>query len=337
MITPLLRIGVIGVGVMGADHVRRLTTTINGAAITAINDFDPDRAAALAEHIPGARVVAEPEDLIDAADVDAVLIASPGSVHEKQLLRCIEQNKPVLCEKPMTMDTDSAYRVVQAESETGKRLITVGFMRRFDPEFQAVKQLLDAGTLGAPLMAHSTVRVAEVPESFVSEMIVKDSIVHDIDVTRWLFDEDIATVTLHRPVQTSHRASPDLADPLFVVLQTVSGRLSTVSILVNARSGYQVRLETVGELGSVSVGHDTPILTHLSDGTWGGQITTDFRDRFGPAYDREVQDWVTAVRQHREPAGATAWDGYAATATSEAAYLALTQGGTQQVHVLGRP
>ena len=146
-----LRIAVLGVGVMGADHVARISERIGGARVSVINDHLTDKAERVAASVPGARVATDPLDAIAAADVDAVLLATPGPTHEKQLLACLEQRKPVLCEKPLTTDASTSLEVVRYEAELGSQLIQVGFMRRFDPEYQRLKTMIDAGQVGRPL------------------------------------------------------------------------------------------------------------------------------------------------------------------------------------------
>ena len=141
----------------------------------------------------------DPFDAIAADDVDAVLLATPGPTHEKQLLACLEQGKPVLCEKPLTTDSASSLEVVRREAELGTPLIQVGFMRRFDPEYQQLKALIDGGELGQPLVMHCVHRNPAVPPSFDSAMVVKDSLVHEVDVTRFLFGEEIASVQIIKP------------------------------------------------------------------------------------------------------------------------------------------
>ena len=144
-----LRVGVVGVGLMGADHARRLTTRIAGASLVALADPDVERTQALADELGGAggpvRVHADPFDLVADEGVDAVLLASPGSVHEEQLLACIERGVHVLCEKPLTMDGDSSRRVVEVERAGGRDLVQVGFMRRFDPEYVRLHEMLAKG------------------------------------------------------------------------------------------------------------------------------------------------------------------------------------------------
>ncbi|WP_101947569.1 Gfo/Idh/MocA family protein [Mycobacterium sp. 3519A] len=320
-----LRIGVLGVGVMGADHVARITGRISGAVVSVVNDYLPEKAAEVASAVPGSRVAADPFDAIAADDVDAVLLATPGPTHEKQLLACLEHGKPVLCEKPLTTDSASSLEVVRREAELEKPLIQVGFMRRFDPEYQQLKALIGGGELGQPLVMHCVHRNPAVPPRFNSAMMVRDSLVHEVDVTRFLFDEEIASVQIIRPA-VNPSAPEGLQDPQIAIFRTVSGRHVDVELFVTTGVGYEVRTEVVGERGSATIGLDVGLVRKSSQGTWGGRIAPGFRERFGTAYDIEVQRWVDAVRSGVNVDGPTAWDGYAAAAVCEAGVQSLETG-----------
>jgi len=320
-----LRIAVLGVGMMGADHVARITSRISGAAVTVVNDYLPEKAAEVAGAVPGARVANDPFDAIADDDVDAILLATPGPTHEKQLLACLEQGKPVLCEKPLTTDSASSLEVARREAELGTPLIQVGFMRRFDPEYQHLKALIDGGELGQPLVMHCVHRNPTVPPSFDSAMVIKDSLVHEVDVTRFLLSEEIASVQIVKPMP--NRGAPrGLQDPQIAIFQTVSGRHVDVEVFVTTGVAYEVRTEVVGELGSATIGLDIGLVRKSTPGTWGGRITPGFRERFGTAYDIEVQRWVDAVRSGVNVDGPTAWDGYAAAAVCESGVRSLKTG-----------
>jgi myo-inositol 2-dehydrogenase/D-chiro-inositol 1-dehydrogenase len=330
-----LRIAVLGVGVMGADHVARITSRISGAAVTVVNDYLPEKAAEVAAAVPGARVANDPFDAIAADDVDAVLLATPGPTHEKQLLACLDHRKPVLCEKPLTTEVETSLEVVRREAELGKPLIQVGFMRRFDPEYQQLKALIDGGELGQPLVMHCVHRNPAVPPSFNSAMIVKDSLVHEVDVTRFLFGEEIASVQIIRPA--ANPAAPEgLQDPQIAIFQTASGRHVDVELFVTTGVGYEVRTEVVGERGSATIGLDVGLVRKSSPGKWGGRITPGFRERFGTAYDIELQRWVDAVRSGTNVDGPTAWDGYAAAAVCAAGVQSLESGDRVAVELAER-
>ena len=306
-----LRVAVLGVGKMGADHVDRITRRINGARVAVVNDVVADRAHEVAAAMAGARVAADPLDAIAADDVDAVLLATPAPVHEKQLLACLEHRKPVLCEKPLTTGADTALGVVRRENELSTPLIQVGFMRRFDPDYVALKAKIDSGELGQPLMMHCVHRNEAVAGSFDSAMIVTDSLVHEVDAARYLLGEEIVSIQILRPRPSSH-APAGLQDPQIAIFETTSGQLVDVEVFVSTGVGYEVRTEVVGESGSATVGF--------------GRITRGYLERFGTAYDVEVQRWVDAVRAGVNVDGSTAWDGYAAAAVCAAGVRSLETG-----------
>ena len=332
MVTDL-RVGVIGVGVMGADHAERLVNRIAGARLVAVSDPDTARADRLAAQFDGVRSIAGAVALVADAEVDAVLIASPGLVHEEQVLACIEHGKHVLCEKPLTMDAESSLRVVEAEARAGRPLIQVGFMRRFDPEYAQLKQLLDSGSLGRTLLLHNVHRNKSVPESFRSEMIVRDSLVHEVDVCRWLFGEEITEITVLAPAPTGLVADGVL-DPQLAIFRMAGGGLATTEVFVNSRVGYEVRCEAVAEQGNATIGLGESVFVR-SEGRYGGTIPDDFRLRFSRAYDLEVQAWVDASSRG-EVVGPTSWDGYAASAVCEAGLEALTTGRPVTVSLVDR-
>ncbi|WP_214103305.1 Gfo/Idh/MocA family protein [Acrocarpospora catenulata] len=328
-----LRVGVIGVGLMGADHAERLVHRITGADLVAVSDPDTGRAAALAARYPGVRAVADPLALIADEGVDAVLIASPGGVHEEQVLACVEHGRPTLCEKPLTMDSASSLRVVEAERKAGRPLVQVGFMRRFDPEYAELKRLLDTGDLGRILLVHNVHRNRVVPDSFRSEMIVRDSLVHEVDVCRWLFDDEIETITVLAPKPTG-LAAEGVLDPQVAIFQMTGGGMATTEVFVNSQIGYEVRCEAVAERGNVTIGLGQGVFVRQGN-RYGGAIPDDFRDRFGRAYDLEVQAWVDATRRG-EVTGPTAWDGYAATAVCTAGMESLATGRAVRVDLANR-
>jgi myo-inositol 2-dehydrogenase/D-chiro-inositol 1-dehydrogenase len=318
-----LRVAALGVGMMGAFHVAALSARIRGARVTVINDFSTAKAEEVAAQV-GARVVSDPFEAINADDVDAVLIATPGAAHDAQVNACLDRGVPVLCEKPLTTDVDSAYKIVQREAELGQQLVQVGFMRRFDPEYVALKALITDGSLGNPLLVHCTHRNPAVGDHFNSEFMIRDSVVHEVDVARFLLDEEITDVQVIRGV-ASRSAPEGTSDPMLVNLWTESGRVVTDEIFVRTGVAYEVRTEVVGETGSAIIGLDQHLQVKSADGRWGGRLTPSFVERFRIAYDIELQRWVDAARRGTID-GPGAWDGYAAVAVCEAGVHAVRTG-----------
>ncbi|MFE5810596.1 MULTISPECIES: Gfo/Idh/MocA family protein [unclassified Streptomyces] len=329
-----LGIAVIGTGKMGADHVRRIGGTVGGARVVAVADPDGDRVKEIAGSLDGATAHTDPAAAIAAPGVQAVLIASPGPAHEEAILRALERELPVLCEKPLTPDPAGALRVMEAEQRLGRRLVQVGFMRRYDAEYERLKQLLDAGGIGRPLFLHCRHRNASSPSFFTSDMLISDSVVHEVDAARWLLGQEITAVTVLSPRPTA--AAPEgLSDPRLVLLETSGGAVVDVEIFVNCGFGYQVQCEAVGEAGSARIG-DGHAMVVQSAGRWGGEIAQDFTVRFADAYDRQLRSWVAAAARGRV-AGPDAWDGYAAAAVSEAGLSAARSGVRTEVELAERP
>jgi myo-inositol 2-dehydrogenase/D-chiro-inositol 1-dehydrogenase len=327
-----LRIAVLGVGMMGAFHVDALSKRVRGARVSVVNDFLADKAAEVAESV-GARAETDPLAAINDPDVDAVLIASPGAAHAEQLDACLARGVPVLCEKPLTTDIASAYAIVQKERAIGKELIQVGFMRRFDPEYAALRQLIADGGLGRPLMVHCTHRNPAVGDHFNSEFMIRDSVVHEVDSVRFLLGEEITGVEVIKGAATSN-APHGTHDPMLVIFETESGAIVTDEIFVRTGVAYEVRTEVVGERGSAFIGLDQNLQLKSTDGRWGGKLTPSFVERFGQAYDVELQRWVDAAKAGTID-GPSAWDGYAAVAVCEAGVLAERSGVKIHVRLAG--
>ena len=327
-----LRIGVVGTGMMGQDHVKRLAAAVPDARVVAVSDVNVEQAKRVGEGV-GARVFSDGHELVGDDQVQAVLIASPGPTHEEFTLACLAADKPVLCEKPLAPTVDACLRVLEAEAAKPRRLVQVGFMRRYDDDFRALKATVDAGRVGRPLLLHCRHRNATSPPGFTSDMLITDSVVHDIDVTRWLLGEVVAASVL--TPRRSSEAPEGLQDPQVVLLETADGALVDVESFVNCQYGYDIRYELVGETGTVSLG-ELPGVQVRREGRFQGPIPADWRERFGAAYQRELQEWVTGARTG-EVTGPSAWDGYATTAVAEAAVRSLAEGGRVAVELVARP
>jgi myo-inositol 2-dehydrogenase / D-chiro-inositol 1-dehydrogenase len=329
-----LNVGVIGTGMIGQDHIRRLTHVLSGARVAAITDVDLDRARTVADDLPGSVVHETGQALIEDPGVDAVVVTSWGPTHEEYVLAGIAAGKQVFCEKPLATTIEACDRIIDAEVAAGRRMVMVGFMRRFDPQYRAMKAVVTGGEIGAPLLMHAAHRNPSVPPHFTSEMIINDSTVHDIDVARWMFDDELAAVTVLKP-RTSRKAAAGFFDPLLVLLEMRSGVIVDVEAMVNAGFGYDIRGEVVCEEGTAALGEPSLVRVRRA-GTVADRVPADWQERFARAYDVELQEWVDAVGGDGE-LGPSSWDGYAAAVVSDAGLQALRTGERVAVSVGDRP
>ncbi|MGN7859641.1 Gfo/Idh/MocA family protein [Microbacterium sp. 22303] len=329
-----LRVGVVGAGLMGADHIARITRRISGAAVSAIVEPDAGRAAAAAQNAPGARTFARIEDAIAAGAVDAVLIATPGRFHEPVLVPALEAKLPILCEKPLTPDSASSWEILQLEQKLDRPHIQVGFMRRFDAEYQALRSLVETGDSGELMMLRCAHRNPSVPDGYTQEMLINDSVVHEFDVVPWLAGSPVRTVEVKYPRRNS--LSPaHLREPILVLMELENGVLVDVEMNVSVQFGYQVATEAVFEKGLARIGQPAG-LQIWRDGRFAVAEHVSFVTRFAAAYDQQVQRWVDAVRSGTLVDGPNAWDGYRVALACEAGVKALG-GGVVAVEATERP
>lgn len=327
-----VNIGLIGTGVMGADHARTLATQVAGVKLRALTDADAARAKSVAAETGAETVAADPLSVINDPSVDAVLIASPDHTHHALTLACIAADKPVLCEKPLAPTPRECLDIIAAEVAAGRRLVQVGYMRRFDPAYTEMKATLASGRLGLPLFFHCVHRNLSAPPWFDSKMAISNSAVHEIDISRWMLDEELASIQVFQPVTSSPNAT---VSPVFLVMRTTSGKLVNVENNNNGGYGYDVKGEIACEKGAVSL--RSPLNSEVSFGqVQGTSYPADWRPRFATAYRLQLQAWVKAV-ETGTTAGANAWDGYAASAVGEAGLAALASGQAVKIDLAAKP
>lgn len=329
-----LRVGVVGAGLMGADHIIRIQERIAGAVVTAVIDPDEARATAAASHAPGSFTFASLPDAIAAGAMDAVLIATPGVFHLEALLATLAAGLPTLCEKPLTPDAESALKVLAAEEAIGRTLIQVGFMRRFDPGYMELREIISGGAHGDLLALRCQHRNPSVPEGYTNEMLINDSVVHEIDTVRFLTDSAIVAVDVKQLKRNSSNFA-HLNDPILAFLETESGVIADVEMNVSVRFGYQVKTEAVFENGIVEIGR-TSGTTIWSDGKYFGNEHVSFKTRFKDAFENELQRWVNAAKSGTID-GPSAWDGYLVAAACAAGTEALATGQRVEVAYVAKP
>ena len=325
-------VGVVGTGGMGGMHAHCLHRKVAGARVAAVSDVDAQRAGKVARQCGGA-VFGDAVEMIRAEGVEAVVIASPDPTHAGLVHECLRLGKPVLCEKPLATSPEEALGIVEAEVEAGRKLVQVGFMRRFDPQHVDVKNVVLSGAIGGPVLFKGWHRNAGMPPGADSEWVVINAAIHDLDSARWMLEEEVEEVFV-RGLNTTGSAEGEF-DLQLIQLLFADGRLATIEVNVDARFGYEVGVEVVGVSGTAHTAPPSGAVVRL-DRSFSQKVDGDWLDRFEPAYTIELQEWVESIEGGRPPEP-DAWDGYASLVVAEACIASIRSGNPEGVSVPEKP
>jgi myo-inositol 2-dehydrogenase/D-chiro-inositol 1-dehydrogenase len=250
------------------------------------------------------------------------------------VLECLRTEKPVLCEKPLAGSAEAALEVVEAEAGLGRKLVQVGFMRRYDPQHVAVKEAVASGAVGAPVVFKGWHRNADLDPGIDSEWVVINATIHDIDSARWFIEEEIEEVYV-RGMNTAPKLGEDVWDVQLIQFSTTGGRMGSIETNVVSGYGYEVGVEVVGESGVVRTAPPAGAVVRR-DFAASQRIEEGWLDRFQAAYVIEVQEWVASLQSGR-PTGPDAWDGYASLVVADACIASLRSGSPKKVRRQGVP
>ncbi len=326
----MLKIGVVGCGAIGREHIKRLSGKLQGSMVTAVCDVFEDgakKAAALVTSNDVA-VYTDVQDIVNDPNVDALVVTSPGFAHKEPVLAAVKAGKPVFCEKPLCTTAADCKEIVDAEIAGGKHLVQVGFMRRYDKGYNQVKSLLDSGDFGQPLVVKCTHRAIEVDESYSTAMAVTDTAIHEIDCLHWLLNDDWESVQVIMGANTKF-AHSELRDPQVMIMQSKKGITVVLEVFVNCKFGYDINCEVVCEDGVIHMPAPS-FPTVRKAGKLSTDIETNWINRFIDSYDVELQDWLDHAAKF-EVAGPNAWDGYIAEVTADALVEAQHSGKVEKV------
>jgi myo-inositol 2-dehydrogenase / D-chiro-inositol 1-dehydrogenase len=320
-----VRVGVVGVGVMGADHARKLARVVSGSELVAVTDFDPGAAGAVAAEL-GARVHHDGFALIDDPAVDAVVIATRDDTHADLVRAALRAGKPVMCEKPLAPTADECRELVAAQAALKRPvdLVTVGFMRRFDPLYVALRDRVASGEFGPPLIAHCISRTVHTYPGGDSASSITQSAIHELDIVPWLLDSPIVEVSWQHGRSSVNSGARQ--DPQFYLMRTASDVLVTVELFLNARYGYDTRCEVVMETGTSALTLPTYVVTD-AERRRAVDYPADWIPRYGDAYRIELQEWIDSIAQGRASTLATATDGLRASMVADALIASMNSGG----------
>jgi myo-inositol 2-dehydrogenase/D-chiro-inositol 1-dehydrogenase len=297
----MIKVGIIGTGVMGAGHARFISEHLQNAVVIALSDIDTSRMASLATELSTIELqTTNPAELMNSDLVDAIIIASPDPLHVEHLELAINSGKPTLCEKPIATNLEDARKIANKirdyQELTKETRIHFGFMRRFDPSYRKVKELIETGKFGQPTFFRTITRNVQ-STGATTQGLFTNIAIHDFDIFRWLFDGEWVSVQSHYPRRSS--LSPDgIADPLVITAFMKSGIMMVADIVAFNNYGYDVRAEIICEKGSIEIGINGDVITRFErvmGAHTGGAMEENWIPRFTTSYIEELRAWVDSI------------------------------------------
>ncbi|MEP3844227.1 MAG: inositol 2-dehydrogenase [Paracoccaceae bacterium] len=321
-----VRFAVLGAGRIGQVHADAIATVAD-ATLVAI--ADPVGAAAQLVQDKYGCDIRTIDEIAHSDDIDAAIICTPTDTHADLIEQFARLGKAVFCEKPIDLDL-TRVRECLTIVESAKATLMVGFNRRFDPDFQALKRAIDGGQIGNVEMVTITSRdPGPPPADYITRSggIFRDMTIHDFDIARWLLDEEIATVQ----AAASNLVDPEIGklgdyDSANIILTTASGRQATITNSRRARYGYDQRIEVHGSVGSVAVDnhHLSRVTVATENGFTRPALQDFFMSRYADAYAAEISAFVQSVCEKTQTP-TTGHDGFMALALAEAALLSVKE------------
>jgi len=331
-----VRFGLLGAGRIGKVHARAVAGD-REAKLVAVADAFETAAAELASAY-GAEVRSI-EEIEKASDIDAVIICTPTDTHADLIERFARAGKAIFCEKPIDLDVSRVEKCLAVVEETGATLM-VGFNRRFDPHFSAVRKAIDDGTIGDVEMVTITSRdPGPPPHDYITRSggIFRDMTIHDFDMARFLLGEEPVAVTAQASVLVDKKIG-ELGDydSVSVLLQTASGKHCVISNSRRATYGYDQRIEVHGSKGMVAAENQRPVSIEVANaaGYTRPPLHDFFMTRYTEAYANEIASFIAAMSKGRK-ASPSGRDGLLALALAEAALRSVKDGKTIRLKAAG--
>jgi myo-inositol 2-dehydrogenase/D-chiro-inositol 1-dehydrogenase len=323
----MLKIGLLGAGRIAGVHAKAISAH-TGSMLVAVSDYFPENAQKLAaEYGADARTT---DEIIADPSIDAVLIATSTDTHSDLIEAATSAGKAVLCEKPVDLSLERARTCLANSAPTGKPVM-IGFNRRFDPNFSAMKVALDAGEIGkAELLSITSFDPAPPPITYVkvSGGLFRDMMIHDFDMANFMMDDAPVSVmaTASCIIDPEFGAVGDV-DTAVVTMSYSDGRIAVIKNSRRAVYGYDQRIELLGSEGLLQAQNmlENTIVKSTISGVSSAKPTYFFLERYMPAYVAEWNAFVSALNQQIEMPVKLS-DGINALAIAEAATISAKSG-----------
>lgn len=304
--TESVRIGIVGLGRLGRRHAENLALRVPGARLVAAASPVADERAWAAATFPGLAVVESLDALLALADVDAVWLVTPTSLHADQIIAVLEAGRHVFCEKPVALEVADCDRVIAVAEAHPDQVAMIGFMRRFDAAYAEAKARIHAGDLGTVFAIRAASEDPVDPDGFfirfapTSGGIFLDCCIHDVDLVRWMLDGAEATHVTATGSRLMYPALGDCGDvdTAFATVGFAGGAVASFTVSRTSHRGYEATMTIVGTRGALEIGRGlqrTPITLEQDGGRHQAGLV-DFFDRFNDAFLAEARAFVAAIR-----------------------------------------
>jgi myo-inositol 2-dehydrogenase/D-chiro-inositol 1-dehydrogenase len=337
----MLNIGIIGAGRIGKVHTQSIVNFVRTAKVKAIADpFMTDETAAWAKGLGIPAVGKDYKAILADPEIDAVLICSSTDTHSAISLEAIAAGKHIFCEKPIDHDVGRIKEVLAALEGKPNLKYMVGFNRRFDHNFRAVRAAVESGSIGKVEVVKVTSRDPEPPSGEYAARsggIFLDMTIHDFDMVRYLSGEEVEEVFVHPAVLVDPAigAAGDF-DTHVTTLKLASGAVAVIDNCRRCAYGYDQRAEVFGSLGAAACENDAASNVKVSTtaGVTGEKPLFFFLERYMQAYATEVSEFIESV-VNDTPVPVDAQAGLAAVLIGIAATKSAKEGRPVKVSEIG--
>ena len=299
----MIRIGLLGAGRIGQIHARAVSA-LDNVKIVAIHD-PRDEAAAYVQAMTGAARHTSTMEIINDPDIDAVIICSPTDQHAEQIIEAAQAGKHIFCEKPIDLSLERVRECVAEVEKAGVKMM-IGFNRRFDTNFDAVKRNIKNGEVGDVELVQITSRDPEAPSVDYlksSGGIFFDMMIHDFDMARYVLEDDIVEIYATGSVLTDPEIGKigDL-DTATATLRSASGKVAIITNSRRASYGYDQRVEVHGSKGMVRANNlrGTSVTLANKEGYRSDPLLDFFMERYALAYKAELQTFCRILAGQSE-------------------------------------
>ena len=299
-----IKFGIIGAGRIGKLHAENIHNRVKGAHLKAITDpvLDEDWASNLGITVFGK----DHRIMLEDPEIDAILIGSPSPEHANQIIECARAGKHIFCEKPIALEPKLIRSALEEVEKSGVKL-QVGFNRRFDPNFAAIKQKVTNGSLGVPQIIKVISRDPSPPTpEYISSSggLFLDMTIHDFDMVRFLSGSEVEEVHAFGSVliDPAIGEAGDI-DSAVISIKFENGALGQIENSRKAVYGYDQRIEVFGSKGTAIAENNTPtsMVVLNEHGTVRDKPLYFFLERYKAAFVNEVQAFVDAIFSDKTP------------------------------------